>query len=65
MAFQRRRTVAQLPFRLGLIFVTVPVFSIIGLPSYILATASVSARDNGVPPFLHPGMALLNTGLLG
>ena len=48
-----------IPFRLGLILVTVVVFSIIGLPSYILATAGVSARDNGVPPFLHAGTALL------
>ena len=48
-----------IPLRLGLILVTVLVFTIIGLPSYILATAGVSARDNGVPPFLHAGTALL------
>jgi hypothetical protein len=49
-----------IPLRLGLILVTVLVFTIIGLPSYILATTGVSARDNGVPPFLHVGTALLN-----
>ena len=48
-----------IPLQLGLILVTVLVFTIIGLPSYILATAGVSARDNGVPPFLHAGTALL------
>jgi hypothetical protein len=45
--------------RLGLLLFTVAIFSMIGLPSYQLATAEVSARDNDIPPFLHPGMALL------
>jgi hypothetical protein len=46
-------------FRLGLLLITVAVFSFIGLPSYMSVTAAVSARDNVMPPFLHPGMALL------
>jgi hypothetical protein len=45
--------------RLGLLTLTVGIFSVIGLPSYMLVTADVSARDNVIPPFLHPGMALL------
>ncbi|HEY7665354.1 MAG TPA: hypothetical protein VH934_19725 [Xanthobacteraceae bacterium] len=49
---------ALLP-RLGLLLFTLAVFAAIGLPSYILVTAAVSARDNAIPPFLHPGMALL------
>ena len=46
-------------FRLGLLLLSVAVFSVIGVPNYMLATAAVSARDNSIPPFLHPGMALL------
>ena len=46
-------------FRFGLLLLTLAVFSIIGLPNYMLASAAVSARDNAIPPFLHPGMALL------
>jgi hypothetical protein len=45
--------------RLGLLLFTVAVFVIIGLPTYMLVTAAVSARDNAIPSFLHPGMALL------
>jgi hypothetical protein len=45
--------------RLGLLLVTVAVFSIIGVPNYMAVSAEVSARDNAMPPFLHPGMALL------
>ncbi len=45
--------------RIGLVLFTVAAFSIIGLPSYLSATAAVSARDIDSPPFLHPGMALL------
>jgi hypothetical protein len=45
--------------RLGLLLFTVGVFFAIGLPNYMLVTADVSARDNAIPPFLHPGMALL------
>jgi len=46
-------------FRISLVLVTVALFSVIGLPSYISATAAVSARDSSIPPFLHPGTALL------
>ena len=59
LAFSTQVDRRALPFRIGLILVTAAAFSIIGLPSYILATAAVSARDSGIPPFLHPGMALL------
>ena len=59
VSFSNQADRRAIPFRLGLILFTLVVFSIIGLPSYILATAGVSARDNGVPPFLHAGMALL------
>jgi hypothetical protein len=45
--------------RLGLLLFTVAIFFIIGLPNYMMVTAAVSARDNTIPPFLHPGMALL------
>ena len=48
-----------LPLRAGLIVCTVAVFSIIGLPGYLSATAAMSARDNNMPAFLHPGWALL------
>jgi hypothetical protein len=48
-----------LPFRIGLVVFTLAVFSIIGFPGYLSATAAVSARDNSLPTFLHPGMALL------
>jgi hypothetical protein len=45
--------------RVGLLLFTIAIFFIIGLPQYMLVTAAVSARDNTIPPFLHPGMALL------
>ena len=45
--------------RLGLLLFTVAIFSIIGFPNYMLVSAAVSARDNAIPAFLHPGMALL------
>ena len=45
--------------RLGLLLFTVAVFSIIGFPKFVLVSAAVSARDNDIPAFLHPGMALL------
>ena len=59
LAFSTQVDRRALPFQIGLILVTAAAFSIIGLPSYILATAAVSARDSEIPPFLHPGMALL------
>ena len=48
-----------LPLRAGLIVCTVAVFSIIGLPGYLSVTAAMSARENNMPAFLHPGWALL------
>jgi hypothetical protein len=43
-----------IPLRLGLILVTVLVFTIIGLPTYTCYRGRIG-RDNGVPPFLHAG----------
>jgi hypothetical protein len=48
-----------IPFRLALLVSAIALFSIIGIPSYIWATAAVTARDNDIPPILHHGMALL------
>jgi hypothetical protein len=45
--------------RVGLLLFTVAVFSLIGFPNYLAVSAEVSARDNAIPAFLHPGMALL------
>jgi hypothetical protein len=59
LAFSTQVDRSALPLRIGLILFTAVAFSIIGLPSYLSATAAVSARDNSMPAFLHPGMALL------
>jgi hypothetical protein len=59
LAFSSKIDRRALPFRVGLILCTLAIFSIIGLPGYLSATAAVSARDNSLPAFLHPGMALL------
>jgi hypothetical protein len=45
--------------RLLLLALAAIIFFVLGLPNYMLVTAAVSARDNAMPPFLHPGMALL------
>ena len=46
LAFSTQVDRRALPFRIGLILVMAAAFAIIGLPSYILATAAVSARDS-------------------
>ena len=59
LAFSSQADRRVLPLRTGLIVCTVAVFSIIGVPGYLSATAAMSARDNNMPAFLHPGWALL------
>jgi len=59
LAFSSQADRRVLPLRAGLIVCTIAVFSIIGFPGYLSATAAMSARDNNLPAFLHPGWALL------
>ena len=59
LAFSSEIDRHALPFQIGLVLFTVAAFLIIGFPGYLSASAAVSARDNGLPTFLHPGMALL------
>jgi len=59
LAFSSQADRRVLPLRAGLIVCTVAVFSIIGFPCYLSATAAMSARDNNIPAFLRAGWALL------
>ena len=59
LAFSSELDRRALPFRAALILSTLALFSIIGFPGYLSATAAVSARDSNLPAFLHPGLALL------
>jgi hypothetical protein len=56
--FQPRRRVAV--WRCGAIAFALLVLAVVGVPSYLAATATASAREAALPPIFHPGWQLLS-----
>ena len=52
-------------WRWGAIAFALLALGLIGVPRYLAATAMTSAREDALPPFLHPGWRLLSPSFWG